>query len=64
MTSQHTLGEAVDIVPDKRTPLDLFISIIQCNLEVDQCIYENGWVHVSLRDSRKNRRQYLCKPWA
>lgn len=62
-SSQHCLGEAIDIDVDKDN-LKLFNWILQ-NLEFDQCIYEFGtslepdWIHISYTEQRANRNQVL-----
>jgi zinc D-Ala-D-Ala carboxypeptidase len=45
-TSQHTRGEAVDITHPKVSPRVL-ATWIKNNLQYDQLILEDGWVHVS-----------------
>lgn len=68
-TSQHMLGEAIDIDCDKYgfgTNKQVF-DFIRENLEFDQLIWEYGnklnpdWVHVSLKLNGKNRKQVLRK---
>jgi hypothetical protein len=60
LTSQHSLGEAIDLDLHDR---DLFEWIID-NVEYDQLIYESGndteaaWFHISYREGR-NRKQVL-----
>jgi zinc D-Ala-D-Ala carboxypeptidase len=56
-TSQHCLGEAVDIIIPGITLTDIF-NFIKDNLEFDQIIYEGTWVHVSYR-LIGNRKQAL-----
>lgn len=56
-TSQHSLGEAADIVVPGVELLDVF-KFIKDNLEFDQVIFELTWVHVSFR-AGKNRKQAL-----
>lgn len=63
-TSQHMLGEAMDIKATKGfTNKDIF-EFIKNNLDFDQVIWEFGsanepaWVHVSYRKN-KNRKQAL-----
>lgn len=63
-TSQHCKGEAVDIDHPKLNKK--IFNYIRKNLEYDQLIAEfpdeNGvpaWVHVSLRQDGKNRKQVL-----
>ena len=60
LTSQHSLGEAIDLDLHDR---DLFEWIID-NVVFDQLIYESGndteaaWFHISYREGR-NRKQVL-----
>lgn len=66
-TSQHLVGEAMDICkyPNSLfTNKDLF-EYIKANLDFDQLIWEYGtteepqWVHVSYKRTGKNRNQIL-----
>jgi hypothetical protein len=67
-TSQHMLGEAMDIdaniYNNGITNAQIF-NYIKNNLEFDQLIWEFGtdkepqWVHVSYTKKRKNRKQIL-----
>jgi hypothetical protein len=64
LTSQHCLGEAIDIsATEGFTNKDIF-SYIVSNLDFDQVIWEAGtdsepdWVHVSYK-TRGNRKQIL-----
>ena len=66
-TSQHMLGEAIDIDADiygKITNMDIF-NYIKDNLEFDQLIQEypkNGkpsWIHVSLKRNGINRNKII-----
>ena len=66
-TSQHMVGEAIDIeryASSKYKNADLFAFIYQ-NLNFDQLIWEAGndkepdWVHVSLKASGTQRKQAL-----
>ena len=58
-TSQHTKGQAVDIVADDNKAL---FDLIKSNFEFDQLIWEYGtdkqpsWVHVSIKKTG-NRKQ-------
>ena len=60
-TSQHTKGEAVDIVAEDNKAL---FDLIKNNFEFDQLIWEYGtdkqpaWVHVSLKKTG-NRKQVM-----
>ena len=66
-TSQHVLGEAMDIDADiygKVTNKQLF-DYIKDNLEFDQLVWEYGdntnpaWIHVSFTERRPNRRSII-----
>ena len=60
-TSQHTKGEAVDIVSDDNKAL---FDLIKNNFEFDQLIWEYGtdkqpaWIHVSIKKTG-NRKQIM-----
>ena len=60
-TSQHTKGEAVDIVADDNKAL---FDLIKNNFDFDQLIWEYGtdkqpaWVHVSIKKTG-NRKQVM-----
>lgn len=56
--SQHTFGEAADIVVEGFTPQQLAQYIDSLNLPFDQLIQEPTWVHVSFRASN-NRHERL-----
>ena len=64
--SQHTKGEAADIEIPGVSNKEL-AEWIEDNLEFDQCILEfyngidpsSGWVHVSYKDDKSNRKQTL-----
>ena len=67
VTSQHMLGEALDIDNDvfgKPTNMEIFLYIRE-NLPFDQLIYEGGtdknpaWVHVSYTERYPNRKEVL-----
>jgi zinc D-Ala-D-Ala carboxypeptidase len=63
-TSQHCAndGAAIDLDADKTgiiTNKQLF-DYIKDNMEFDQLIMENGWVHVSYRENN-NRKQIIYK---
>lgn len=62
-TSQHLLGEAVDITAGS-TPLneELFEMILESEIKFDQLICEKGfsWIHISLRrDGNRGQVLYL-----
>jgi hypothetical protein len=57
--SQHTKGEAADIVVPGMPPAEVVDAIIQAVPEFDQLINEwDEWVHVSYREG-SNRREVL-----
>lgn len=62
-TSQHTKGEAADLMPSGNDPRNLMNLLINSNLDWDQAIlYEDGrnrFLHVSYTSSRKNRKMIL-----
>ena len=57
-TSQHTKGEAADIVPKERKDLkSLFRLILTENLPFDHLIFERcTWIHVSMRGNKQFQR--------
>lgn len=56
-TSQHILGQACDFVcPQYGSPEQIVDCLIKNNIEVDQCLMEGTWVHISIVKS--NRNQY------
>ncbi|MCL4419950.1 D-Ala-D-Ala carboxypeptidase family metallohydrolase [Patescibacteria group bacterium] len=61
-TSQHSKGEAADTVAigiSLEEYFDLVKSLVKEKIiEVDQCIDETTWVHISFRKG-KNRNQFL-----
>ena len=56
-TSQHTKGEAVDVACEH--PSYLVECLKKSDLEFDQCIQYSTFVHLSLKLSGQNRKQYL-----
>jgi zinc D-Ala-D-Ala carboxypeptidase len=67
-TSQHCLGEAMDIdadIFDNGVTNKQIFDFILANLDFDQLLWEHGtrtnpdWVHVSFTTKRKNRKQVL-----
>ena len=59
-TSQHTRGEAADVVPANMTCVELFDRTRASSIQFDQLILEFGWVHVSTAPlGRAPRRQCL-----
>lgn len=65
-TSQHMLGEAVDIKADGLTAVELATVILRLGVPVDQVIWydpeRGGHVHVSYTETRSNRRETLHAP--
>lgn len=58
--SQHTRGEAVDIVVSGLRPLQICQTVLANEIPFDQMIDEfSRWVHISFRSDGKNRGQYL-----
>ena len=59
-SSQHALGEAVDIIVGSKEENKKLFSLIKDNLPFDQLINEHdySWVHVSYREGRL-RKQIL-----
>lgn len=57
-TSQHIKGQAIDFMcPKFGSPADIVRFIRRVGIKVDQCIVENGWVHLSIK-SHENRNQF------
>ena len=57
-TSQHIQGQAVDFVcPDFGTPKQIVSLLMKREIEVDQCILESSWVHLSIK-KEGNRNQF------
>lgn len=57
-SSQHTMGQAADILVPGLAPADVARHIRAIGLPVDQCLLEFGaWVHVSY--GPRHRRQFL-----
>jgi hypothetical protein len=56
--SQHTRGQAADIIASGMTPHQLAKKIIELNITFDQLIWEGDWVHISF-NARGNKRQVL-----
>jgi hypothetical protein len=60
-TSQHTKGEAADVVPTKMSLKDAAKKFLDSHIEFDQFIFEYGaWLHFSYApEDRPARRQAL-----
>lgn len=57
--SQHTKGQAVDIVVDGMKPVEIIEFVKLSGIEFDQLINENNqWVHISFSKGH-NRKQIL-----
>lgn len=56
--SQHLKGEAADIKSPKfGTPEEIMLHLKKNNFEVDQCLCEGSWLHVSKKE-KGNRNMY------
>lgn len=58
--SQHTKGQAVDFIVNGMTPYQIYMKILNSDIEYDQLILEPSWVHVSFVKNR-NRKQHFRK---
>lgn len=56
--SQHTKGQAVDFIVNGMTPYQIYMHILNSNIEYDQLILEPNWVHISYNKD-KNRKQHF-----
>lgn len=56
-TSQHVKGEAADVACEH--PKELVECLKRSGLDFDQCIQYSSFVHLSLKLSGQNRKQYL-----
>lgn len=57
-TSQHCKGQAIDFYCPDLLDNEFIIKFLQeSNLEVDQCLMEGSWIHVSIKKSG-NRNQF------
>lgn len=56
--SQHIQGQAVDFTcPQFGSPEKIVKFLKEEGVEVDQCLVESGWVHLSIKHN-KNRNQF------
>ncbi|SRR6266403_5486706 len=56
--SQHLYGQAIDFIcPSFGTPKKIVLYLQEKNIEVDQCLIEKSWVHLSIK-KRGNRKQF------
>jgi hypothetical protein len=62
-TSQHILGQACDFVcPSYGTPKQIIHYLKKNNIEVDQCLCEGSWLHVSIKkEGNRNEFAYFLK---
>lgn len=59
-TSQHSRGQAADLVIQGMHPYDICRLLVKENIDFDQLIQEFGeWVHVSFNNKGRQRRQVL-----
>lgn len=57
-TSQHTKGQAIDFIcPSFGSPKDIIVFLKENNIEVDQCLMEGSWIHLSIKNT-DNRNQF------
>jgi hypothetical protein len=57
-TSQHTKGQAIDFYCPNLIDNKFIILLLQeLNLEVDQCLMEGSWIHLSIKETG-NRNQF------
>jgi len=57
-TSQHIKGQACDFVcPSYGTPEQIIHYMKKNDVEVDQCLMEGSWIHVSIK-KEDNRNEY------
>lgn len=58
-TSQHIKGQAIDFIcPDFGTPEKIVKILRENRIEVDQCLMEGAWVHLSIREKGMNRNEF------
>jgi hypothetical protein len=58
-TSQHIKGQAIDFYcPQFRNNALIVQKLKDHNIIVDQCLMEGSWIHLSIRETGKNRNQY------
>lgn len=58
--SQHTKGQAVDFIIKDMSPYQIYMHILNSDIEYDQLILEPSWVHISYNKG-KNRKQHFRK---
>ena len=61
LTSQHLKGEAVDFASKTVPHEELCHAIVNSKLDFDQIILEPSCIHISITETRRNRREYLIK---
>lgn len=57
--SQHLIGEAIDFKPYGSTTYEQLLSYIKVNVNYDQFITYDGFMHISF--GPRNRHQYIEK---
>ena len=62
-TSQHLKGQACDFVcPSYGTPEQIIHYLKKNKVEVDQCLMEGSWIHVSIKkEGNRNEFAYFLK---
>lgn len=56
--SQHCKGQAIDfIAPDFGNPMAIFLTLKKAKIEVDQCLLEKTWIHLSIKE-KDNRNMW------
>lgn len=56
--SQHCKGQAVDFIVNGMTPYQIYMHILNSDIEYDQLILEPSWVHVSFVKNRNRKRHF------
>lgn len=58
-TSQHLKGQAIDFTCSGfGTPEDIIHFLKREKVEVDQCLMEGSWLHLSIKEYGANRNQF------
>lgn len=58
-TSQHPKGQAIDFTcKGYGSPEDIIHFLKREKVEVDQCLMEGSWIHLSIRERGENRNQF------
>lgn len=58
-TSQHTKGQAVDFVVKGMSPYQIYMHILNSNIEYDQLILEPTWVHISYKKTGNRKENFV-----